>query len=86
MSINYVNVVESCTSQSMKPRTCFQALIYRFSHFFYSLPCCNFYYRFILLHFTTLITLILQAIHRTSAPVQLAIALGVLGTQETFVS
>ena len=71
------------TNESMKPRPYFQALIYRFSHFCYSLPCCNFYNRIILICFTTHITHILSSLHWTSAPIQLAIVLVVLGRQET---
>ena len=71
------------TSESMKPWPCFQALQYRFSHFYYLLPCCNFYYRFILPCFATHITHILPFLRRTSAPIQFTIVLGVLGTQET---
>ena len=71
------------TSESMKPSPYFQALIYHFSHFCYSLPCFHFYYRIILLCFTTHITHILSSLHRTSAPIQLTIVLGALGTQET---
>ena len=36
-----------------------------------------------LLRFGTPITHILSSLHRTSAPIQLAIVLGVLGTQDT---
>src|SRR4051812_46350320 len=70
------------TSESMKPRSCFSPLLHHFC-FFHLLPCCNFYYRFILPCFATPITHILSSLRRTCAPIQFAIVLGVLGTQET---
>ena len=71
------------TSESMKPRPCFQALIHRFSHFCHLFTCCHFYYRITISPFTIHITCILPSLRRTSAPIQLTIVLGVLGTQET---
>ena len=71
------------TSESMKPRPCFQALLHRFSHFCYLFACCNFYYIFILPCFATPITHILPSLRQTSAHIQLLVVLGVLGTQET---
>ena len=70
------------TSESMKPRPYFQALIYHFSHFSTRYLVAIFYI-IILLRFTTHITHILSSLRRNSAPIQLAIVLGVLGTQET---
>ena len=71
------------TSESMKPRPCFHHCNTVCAHFYHFLPCCNFYYRFILPCFATPITHILPSLRRTSAPIQFAIVLGVLGTQET---
>src|ERR1041385_5473481 len=71
------------TSESMKPRPCFHHFYTVCSHIYYLFACCTFYYRFILLCFATPITHILPSLRRTSAPIQFAIVLGVLGTQET---
>ena len=54
-----------------------------FSHFCHLFACCHFYYRIIKSPFTIHITCILPSLRRTSAPIQLTIVLGVLGTQET---
>ena len=54
-----------------------------FSHFCHLFACCHFYYRITKSPFTIHITCILLSLRRTSAPIQLAIVLGVLGTQET---
>src|SRR3954452_3935054 len=69
--------------ESMKPRPCFHHCNTICAHVYYLLPCCNFYYRFILPCFATHITRILPSLRRTSAPIQFAIVLGLLGTQET---
>src|SRR3954471_8448678 len=71
------------TSESMKPRPCFHHCNTICSHVYHLFLCCTFYYRFILLRFTTPITNILPSLRRTSAPIQLLFVLGVLGTQET---
>src|SRR3954447_7234061 len=71
------------TSGSMKPRPCFHHCNTVCAHVYHLFLCCTFYYRFILLRFTTPITLILPSLLRTSAPIQLLVVLGVLGTQET---
>src|ERR1044071_4192106 len=71
------------TSESMKPRPCFHHCNTVCAHVYHLFPCCTFYYRFILLRFTTHITHILPSLPRTSAPIQLLVVLGVLGTQET---
>ena len=54
-----------------------------FSHFCHLFACCHFYYRITKSPFTIHITCILPSLRRTSAPLQLTIVLGVLGTQET---
>src|SRR4051812_32224160 len=72
------------TSESMKPRPCFHHCNTVCAHVYYLLPWYTFYYRFILPCFATPITHILPSHHRTSAPIQLLVVLGVLGTQETF--
>src|SRR3954464_8704220 len=71
------------TSESMMPRPCFHHFNTVFAHFYYLLPCCTIYYRFILPCVATPITRILPSLRRTSAPIQLLVVLGVLGTQET---
>src|SRR3954467_12791786 len=71
------------TSESMKPRPGFHHCNTVCAHVYYLLPCGNFYYRFILPCFATPITHILSSLRRTSAPIQLLVVLGVLGTQET---
>src|ERR1041385_4010082 len=72
------------TSESMKPRPCFHHCYTVCAHLCHMFACCTFYYRFILLCFATPITHILPSLRRTSAPIQFAIVLCVLGTQETF--
>src|SRR3954468_16978512 len=71
------------TSESMKPRPCLHHCYTVCTHFCYLFLCCLFYYRFILLRFITPFTHILPSLCRTSAPIQLLVVLGVLGTQET---
>src|SRR4051812_4981706 len=71
------------TSESMKPRPCFHHCSTVCAHFYHLFPCCTFYYRFTLPCFVTPITHILPSLRRTSAPIQLLVVLGVLGTQET---
>ena len=71
------------TSEIMKPRPCFHHCSTVCAHVYYLFACCNFYYRFILLRFATHITRILPSLRRTSAPIQLLVVLGVLGTKET---
>src|SRR4051812_26487837 len=71
------------TSESMKSRPCFHHCYTVCAHFFYVFACCTFYYRFILICLATPITYILPSLRRTSAPIQLLVVLGVLGTHET---
>src|ERR1044071_8341935 len=71
------------TSESMKPRACLHHCYTVCAHFLHMFACCTFYYRFILPFFATPITRILLSPRRTSAPIQLLVVLGVLGTQET---
>src|ERR1044071_828515 len=70
------------TSESMKPRPCFHLCNTVCAHVYHLLPCCTLF-RFILPCFATPITHILPSLRRTSAPIQLLVVLGVLGTQET---
>ena len=83
--INYVIIVErTCTSESMNPRPCFEALQYRFrSHLL--LATLLFFYIFRLQKpiSTIHIALVSPSFRRTSTPIQFTIVLGVLGTQET---
>ena len=72
------------TSESMDPRPCFQALQY---HFCARLLFATLLFLFIQIikNISTIhITFLSPSLHRTSAPIQFAIVLGVLGTQETF--
>src|ERR1041385_8702508 len=71
------------TSVGMKPRPCFHHYYTVCAHFCHIFACCTFYYRFILICFATPITHILLSLRRTSAPIQLLVVLGVLGTQKT---
>ena len=71
------------TSESMIPRPCFHHCNTICAHVYHLFACCTFYYRFILLCFATPIIHILPSLRRTSAPIQLLVVLGVLGTQET---
>ena len=67
----------------MNPRPCFQALQYRFCSLL--LLVSLLFYSFILQKpiSTIHIALVSLSLRRTSAPIQFAIVLGVLGTQET---
>src|ERR1041385_1068997 len=71
------------TSESMNPRPCFHYCYTVCAHFCHMFACCTFYYRFILPFFSTPISHILLSLRRISAPIQLLVVLGVLGTQET---
>ena len=68
----------------MNPRPCFQALQY---HFFSLLLLVTLLFLFIqiikIYFYHPYITLVSLSLRRTSAPIQFAIVLGVLGTQET---
>ena len=54
-----------------------------YAHFYHLLPCCFYYFRLQKLLSTIHIPLVSPSLCRTSAPIQFAIVLGVLGTQET---
>src|ERR1044071_3331781 len=71
------------TSESMKPRPWFHHCNTVCAHVYHLFACCTFYFRFILPCFVTPITHILSSLRRTSAPIQLLVVLGVLGTKET---
>src|ERR1041384_1958858 len=71
------------TSEIMKPRPCFHLCNTVCAHVYHFLPCCTFYSDLYYLCFATPITHILPSLRRTSAPIQLLVVLGVLGTQET---
>ena len=75
-------LLRDCTSESMNPRPYFQAFIQRFAH---CLPLVTllFYIFRLQKHISTIhTTLVSPSLRRTSAPIQFAIVLGVLGTQE----
>ena len=74
--------LRDCTSESTDPRPHFQALQYRF--------CARLLFATLLFLiqiikniYTINITLLSPSLGRTSAPIQVTIVLGVLGTQET---
>ena len=80
---NYVIIVErTCTSKSINPRPCSEALQYRFCSLYRLLPCYFYIFRLQKPISTIHITLLSPYLHRTSAPIQFAILLGVLGMQE----
>ena len=80
---NYINDVRVSTSESMKLRPCFQALIHRFKSLLPYVCLLPFLLQNYEPPFTIHITRILTSLRRTSAPIQLTIVLGVLGTQDT---
>ena len=71
------------TSESMNPRPCFHHCNTVCAHVYYLFACCTFYYIFVLPCFAIHITCHLTSLRRTSAPKQLLVVSGVLGTQET---
>jgi hypothetical protein len=82
---NHVIFVGSvCTSESMIPRPCFQALYTVYLLFCYLFACCHFYFILHLILIIIYTTCISLSLRRTSAPIYLTSVLGVLGTQETF--
>ena len=75
-------LLRDCTSETTDPRPCFQALQYRFcarllfaTLLFLFIPIIKIYFYHPYYTFITISS-------RTSAPIQFAIVLGVLGTQE----
>ena len=76
-------LLRGCTSESTNPRPHFRALQYRFVPVYYFLPCCFYLFKLKIYISTIHITLLSPSLRRTSAPIQFAIVLGVLGTQET---
>ena len=54
-----------------------------YAHFYHLLPCCFYNFRLQIALSTIHIPLVSPSLHRTSAPIQFTIVLGVLGTQET---
>ena len=54
-----------------------------YAHFYHLLPCCFYNFRLQIPLSTIHITLVSPSLHRTSAPIQFTIVLGVFGTQET---
>ena len=75
-------LLRDCTSESTDPRPCFQALQYRFCARLL-IATLLFLFIHIIKYISTInITLLSPSLRRTSAPIQFAIVLGVLGTQE----
>ena len=84
MRSNYAIIVEStCTSESMNPRPCFNALQYRLSSLLSLVTLLFSIFRLQKCLSTIHIPLVSPSLRRTSAPIQFTIVLGVLGTQET---
>jgi hypothetical protein len=82
---NYVIFVGSVsTSESMIPRSCFQALHTISFQFCYMFARSDTYFRLHLLLIIITTNCISLSLRRTSAPIHLTSVLGVLGTQETF--
>jgi hypothetical protein len=82
---NYVIFFESVsTSESMIPRPCFQALHTVYIQFCYMFARSDIYFRLHLLLIIITTTSISLSFRRTSIPIHLTSALGILGTQETF--
>ena len=76
-------LLRDCTSDT-DPRPHFQALQYRLCSL---LLLATLLFLLLLLQksiYTITTTLLLSSLRRTSAPIQITIVLGVLGTQETF--
>src|SRR4051812_29871835 len=71
------------TSESMKPRPCFHHCNTVCAHFCHLFTCCTFYSDLYYLALPHLSPIFLPSLRRTSAPIQLLVVLGVLGTQET---
>ena len=78
-----LSLLRVSTSESMIPRSCFQALKHHYSQSCCMCACCHCYYRLLLLPAIIYITCILLSLRRTSAPIHLTSVLGVLVTQET---
>ena len=75
-------LLRGCTSESTDPRPCFQALQYHFCARLLFATLLFLFIRTIKYISTINITLLSPSLRRTSAPIQFAIVLGVLGTQE----
>ena len=75
-------LLRGCTSESADPRPCFQALQYRFCVHLLFATFCFYLFRLQKYISTIHITLLSPSLRRTSAPIQFAIVMGVLGTQE----
>ena len=75
-------LLRDCTSESTDPRPCFQALQYRFCARLLNATLLFLFIQIIKIYSTIHITLLSPSLRQTSAPIQFAIVLGVLGTQE----
>ena len=82
---NYVSIVEgTCTSESMNPRPYFHALQYSLRSLLSLVTLLFYIFRLQIPLSTIHIALVSPSLRRTSAPIQFAIVLGVLGTKKTF--
>ena len=77
-------LLRDCTSESMHPRPHFPSLQYRLYFVYYLLPCYFLLFTLQKSISTIITTLVSPSLRRTSAPIQITIVFGVLGTLETF--
>ena len=77
-------MLRDCTSESTDPRPHFQALQYRLCSVLSLATLLSIIFRLQKPISTIHITLVSPSLRRTSAPIQITIVFGVLGTQETF--
>ena len=68
----------------MNPRPCFEALQYRFGSLLLLVTLMFLYFHITKIISTIITTVLSPSLHRTSAPIQIPIVFGVLGTQKTF--
>ena len=75
-------LLRDCTSESMNPRPCFQALQYHLCSLLLLATLLFLFIHIIKTYFYYPYYTCITSLHRTSAPIQFAIVLCVLGTQE----
>lgn len=75
-------MLRDCTSESMNPRPCFQALQYHLRSLLLLVTLLFLLFQITKTNSTIHTTLVSPSLRRISAPIQFAIVLGVLGTQE----
>ena len=77
-------LLRDCTSESTNPRPHFQASQYHLCSILSIAPLLFLLFLLQKPISTIYITLVSPSLHQTSAPIQINIVFGVLGTQETF--